>query len=145
MSSRRAELSIRDYRFSVKRVKLVKSKLLFLKDYLTSTLTLKVPKAIRYLFRFFKRNQVLSHKVTTDRLLKSLVTAGKIHSNCKTFKLSQVRVKYFSEFERIYNPSIINNTAHAIANSAQFARKHLANKFDQKAIKNTHVLQGASK
>jgi hypothetical protein len=143
--SRRAELSIRNYRLSVKHTKLLKSKLLFLKNYLADLPALKAPKVVNYLFRFFKRNRTRSYKSTTDRLLRSLTMASKIYSTCKTFKLSRVRVKYFSEFECIYNPSIINDTTSVVTHSAQLSRKHLINKPDLKITKVVYRAQSIFK
>jgi hypothetical protein len=143
-SSRRAELSIRNSKLSVKHTKSIKSKLLFLKDYLRDPSVSVVRRLISHFSRFFRRNRLSGYKVITDRSIRSLTTVNKIHSNCKTFKLSQIRVRYFSEFECIYNPSIIDTT-HTVVKKSQFTWKYLTNKSNLEVTKRPHITQSIFK
>lgn len=124
---RRMGALTRYYKLTSWRLKLIKSKFLLLKDYFKNYTFLKGPLVVSYFFKFFKKNRTLGSKIASDQLLRSLSTSDKIHSICKTFKLFRSRVKYFSGFESIYNPGVVNNV-YEVSNKVRFTRKYLTNR-----------------
>ena len=141
---RRTGVSVRHYKLILRRLKLIKSKFLFLKDYFKSSVYTKGPRVVSYFFKFFKKNQTSNFKVASDRLLRSISTASKIQNISKTFKLFRTRVKYFSGFESIYNPSVAGS-AYVVVNKARFTQKYLISRSGLRADSLTYSLQSVFK
>ena len=141
---RRTGVSVRHYKLILLRLKLIKSKFLFLKDYFKSPVCIKGPRVVSYFFKFFKKNRTSNYKVASDRLSRSISMVDKIHSISKTFKLFRTRVKYFSGFESIYNPSVANS-AYMVVNKARFTRKYLISRPESRVDSLTYSLQSVFK
>ena len=143
-SSKQVKLSIRNYKIILKHSKQFKSNLSFLKECLKCSPIFNKVKVTNYFFRFFKRSRVQSCRLIIDRLSRSLATSSRVHDVCKTFKLLRARIKYFSEFECIYNPSVVGS-AGTLTNKVFFLKNQTSFKLRSKIVPSTYSTQSVFK